>query len=261
MLTAYDHATRPYHHPVIDAPSAVGAASNSPTPALIGSLSGTRAADAPNAQLRMNASAYGDATLQWCLQTNPSCTRDPWWVEHNDDQATRLVEYRFIGPGLVTEERFVEAIWFLWQWPEGKAILGAAADVGVTIAAGPEDDAFAIYSPLLGRIRVNRAFSAATWMVADVLAHELKHVADFTTSTYVSDSFADCLTREQRAYAVEQRFLRWTTDRFGGLPPHAQVTDRLAPEHLDLYENLYTLRFSSDVNSLAENDYFIHCRS
>ena len=55
----------------------------------------------------------------WCLTANPSCNRDPWWVEWNTLRRTDLVEYRF-APGLVSEGQFIEAIWLLWQWPQGK---------------------------------------------------------------------------------------------------------------------------------------------
>lgn len=96
-------------------------------------------------------------------------------------------------------------------------------------------------------------------MVTDVIAHELKHASDIGAGLYNTSSFADCITREQRSYAVEQRFLRWISARFGGLPTHAEVANSLTREDLQLYDNLYTMATSPDIAAQAFNDYRGHC--
>ena len=70
----------------------------------------------------------------WCVDQNPACGRDPWWLERNELQRDDLVEYRF-APGLVTEYRFVEAVSLVWQWPEGRSLLTGAGEHGVRIVS------------------------------------------------------------------------------------------------------------------------------
>jgi hypothetical protein len=222
MFAAYEKATRKFDFAVVDSPG-------------------------------------GDASF-WCLKANPSCGRDPWWGEWNQIQSERLVQYRFLGPGLVTEERFTEVIWLLWQWPEGKALLKSAADSGVLVVAGPESGAFASFIGRLNAIRVNNRFTeTSTWLVADVLAHELKHAADHAATVFDGISFSDCVTREQRAYAVEQRFLYWIWNRFGGFPSGGDVALRLSLEDFELYDNLMTISYSRDIANQAFQDYRGHC--
>ncbi len=55
MLAAYDRAPQPFAFPIVEAPG-------------------------------------GDNQF-WCLTANPSCTRDPWWVEWNERQTDHLVQY------------------------------------------------------------------------------------------------------------------------------------------------------------------------
>src|SRR5581483_10301731 len=57
-----------------------------------------------------------------CLDRNPSCGRDPWWEEWNEVQESSQVTCRF-APGLVTETRYIEAVWLLWQWPQGQHLI------------------------------------------------------------------------------------------------------------------------------------------
>jgi hypothetical protein len=206
------------------------------------------------------AEASGSDSTSWCLKTNPSCGRDPWWAEWSQPQQSQLVPYPLLAPGFVSEERFVEVVRLLWQWPEGKALLETAAEHDVLIVAGAESGAYASYSPQSQRIQLNERFTeTSTWMVADVIAHELKHASDHAAGKFDSASYSDCITREHRAYAVEQRFLYWIWNRFGGFPSRDQVVDHLTAEDLELYDNLMTISYSTDLGPLVAHDYLGHC--
>jgi hypothetical protein len=200
-------------------------------------------------------------TMFSCIQTNPSCNRDPWWIEWNELQGDNLVQYKFIAPGLVTESKFIEAVWLLWQWPEGQFLLREAAAHGVRIVAVPIPvAAFAAYLKPERAIFVNKRFAeASTWMVADVLAHELKHAADDRAGVRDAQTYADCIAREQVAYEVEARYLRWIADRFGGLPTSTMVVSKLSFEDQQLYMNLFEIATSPNVNAEAVADYRQAC--
>jgi hypothetical protein len=199
-----------------------------------------------------------------CQRSNPSCGRDQWWRERNElDQdeppASQLAQFAFLPPGLVAEQRFVEVIWLLWHWPEGQTLLSSAADNGLTIRtlmATQLVDAFAAYSPQSRAVVVNGDFAgASTWMVADVLAHELKHAAD----TNVGTDFATCIAREKAAYDVEVRFLNWMAELYRGLPSPEQVRPSFFNRDLRLYMNLYEIGTSSDIAAVVNRDYRGHC--
>lgn len=197
-----------------------------------------------------------------CVPSNPSCGRDPWWAERDELQLNDAVQYSFIGPGLVTEARFIEAIWLLWQWPQGRALLIDAADHGVQIAAASGIGArFAYYRASNREVVVNRQFTdAATWMVADILAHELTHAADDRAGVLGGGGQADCLAREEAAYRVERRYLVWVSDRFGGLPNPDMVRSHLADEEFLVYRNLLDIGMAPDIDAKAVEDYRRDCR-
>jgi hypothetical protein len=95
-------------------------------------------------------------------------------------------------------------------------------------------------------------------MVADVVAHELKHASDDRAGLFQSLEFSDCITREQRAYGVEQRFLRWM---WAGqlFPTEYEIAGTLSFQDFELYENLLNMITSPDVNRDALIDYLGHC--
>ena len=203
-----------------------------------------------------------DKSLFTCVKRNPSCGRDAWWIEWNELQEDNLVQYRFLKPRFVTEARFIEAVWMLWAWPEGQQLLLDAADSGVMVvtSSSPDTGIFAAYIPSLTGIQMNRRFvEGSTWMIADVLAHELKHASDDKLGLFQTQTSSDCITREQRAYSVEQRFLRWVSNRFGGLPAESSVALRLTLQDFQLFENLREIAYSPDVNAQALDDYLGHC--
>lgn len=203
-----------------------------------------------------------DAPRLTCQRPNPSCPRDPWWIEHNELQqdGSAPVQYAFLGPGFISERRFVEVIWLLWQWPEGQSLLKQASSNGVALLSAPggaDAGAFAIYQPARNIVVVNRSFAeSSTWMVTDVIAHELQHAADWSAGILTGDSTEDCVAREQRGYQTEYRYQTWLSGRFGGLPNPLQMANANLPaEDYDLYINLFRLGTASDVAALAADDY------
>lgn len=202
-------------------------------------------------------------TDPWCLRDNPSCGRDPWWTEWSEHQLARLVQYQFVGPGLVTEHRFAEAVRLLWQWSEGKFLLSEAAAHNVAVVTLPDamsGPVYAAYMPQHRVIFVNRRFTAApTWMIATVIAHELKHAADHRGGTRQELNFEDCIAREQVAYQVEARYLQWLAARYQGFPSRDLPMERLSPDDLALYLDVHDMATSPDVDADAFDDYRQHC--
>lgn len=220
------------------------------------------AAPPPGYRYPIVEAPQGSPSVWTCLRANPSCARDPWWVEWNELQYDDFVQYAFVGPGLVTEFRFIEAIWLLWKWEEGKFLLSEAAKHGVIIYALPfERSAFASYSFRLKRIAVNEKFTeVSTWMLADILAHELKHAADHRAGAWMSGSYADCIAGEQVAYQTERRFVSWLARNMGWLPDPYSVAARLSSEDFDLYYDLYVnIITPQDVNLSAIRMYHEDC--
>jgi hypothetical protein len=203
-----------------------------------------------------------DSARLTCVGQNPSCSRDAWWIEHNElqDDGSVPVQFSFVGPGLVSERRFVEVIWLLWQWPEGQSLLKQASTNGVAVLSvpgGSDAGAFAVYQPPRNSIIVNRSFAeSSTWMVADVIAHELQHAADWSMGLLTGDSADECVAREQRGYQTEFRYQSWLSVRFGGLPTPLQMANaNLSNEDYELYINLFRLGTSRNVDALAAADY------
>lgn len=193
-----------------------------------------------------------------CLRENPSCTREPWWAQWNTLQDPKRTQYTFLGPGFVTEYRFAEAVGLLWQWPEGKDLLRAASDHGVRVYVAPDipRQAFAGYSTRARAIGFNQQFTeTSTWMVASVLAHELKHAMDDWAGERQGDGFDDCVAREQEAYKVEARFTRWLYEQQGEFPSPRDVQQTLSIDDQRLYVNLYRIASSDSPESLALEDY------
>jgi hypothetical protein len=211
--------------------------------------------------------AYTYATVEapddnglWCLRSNPSCGRDPWWAETYDSGGDEQVQYTFLDAGFITDRRYAETVRLIWQWPDGRGLLREAAAFGVTIASAPiARPNFALYRPATRTIFVTQSFDQSpTWMVADILAHELKHVADDRLGL-LGSTYADCIAREQVAYQVEGQYLQWLAGRFGGLPDESTVAGRYSSEDLVLYRNLIEVSSAPNVNALALNGYRKHC--
>lgn len=211
--------------------------------------------------------APAEAGTLTCRSSNPSCGRDPWWLEWTEiadsQAASERVQFEFLQPGLVSEARYVESVWMLWQWPEGRDLLqrNAAAGLGlVTAPPGTLTDAFAGFSAPRRAIFVNSQFSTApTWMLTDVIAHEMKHAADARAGVAMDPGAAACLERERRAYQVEADYLTWLAGLVGSLPAPGPAVARLSVNHLNLYRSLFSIGTAADPAQLAERDYRGHC--
>ncbi|MGE3912618.1 MAG: DUF6782 family putative metallopeptidase [Chloroflexota bacterium] len=238
----------------------------------VGSNGRTEAAAVPaiGAGRRRTPSEYVFRTIdqapagnEWpCQSRNPSCGREEWWAQWNEIQDTSWLQFRFIGPGLVTESRFVEAIGLLWLWPEGRELLQTAADHGVAIASSQEiaRRAFAAYRPADRTLLVNPNFTeVSTWLLADVIAHELRHASDHATSTRMAPGYADCVAREQAAFATERDFVGWLAERQGGLPSADQVSKLLSQEDFALFTDIYRTLNSPNLNAQVEESYRSIC--
>ena len=198
-----------------------------------------------------------------CQSRNPSCGREDWWAQWNEIQDTSWLQFKYIGPGLVTEARFVEAIALLWIWPEGRELLETAANHGVAIYSSQEiaRRAFAAYRPADRTLMVNPNFTeVSTWLLADVVAHELRHASDHATGTRMGNTYADCVAREQAAFNTERDFVRWLAERQGGLPSADQVSKLLSQEDFALFSDVYRTLNSPNLNAQVEEGYRSICR-
>lgn len=198
----------------------------------------------------------------YCLKVNPSCGRDPWWAEWTEVQDGQLVQ--FSASGLVAEARFIEAVNLLWQWSEGKFLVSEAARHRVTVRAGGPDSeraAFASYHSGSRLIMISSAYvETSTWMVADMLAHELRHAADHRAEVHQGSGRSDYCASEQRAYQVERRFLIWLTrDLVRQSIPMDRIRQRLSPADRTLAENLVRIGSAANPDELARRDYQVSC--
>lgn len=204
-------------------------------------------------------------TSGWpCASRNPSCGREDWWAQWNELQDSNWLQFRYIGPGLVTEARFAEAVALLWVWPEGRQLLETAAEHGVAIYSSPQiaRRAFAAYRPADRSLMVNPYFTeVSTWLLADVLAHELRHASDHATNTRMGASYEDCVAREQAAFATERDFVRWLAERQGGLPSPEDVSKHLSQEDFALFSDVHRTLTSPNLNGQVEESYRQICRS
>jgi len=201
------------------------------------------------------------ADSSWrCFDENPSCKRDPWWAEWNEAQDATHVTYSALGTHFMTERRFDESIDLLWQWTEGKSLLQQADASGVLVISLSYDrqTAFATYSPQRKLIAINSRFTTApTWMLADVIAHELSHASDDANRVNSDGNSAACLAGETSATLVQQRFLVWLTRTLEpwGLPSVGVVSAQLSAVHAELARSLYEIGFSTDIPHLVQQNY------
>jgi hypothetical protein len=206
----------------------------------------------------------------WCLPDNSSCDDVPWWQAQSERSSARRRQATatYVGlDGLRSDPNFAEAVRLLWQWPEGRAELVGAAERGVQIVQGPrhpskDTDSFATYDEDTRTIEVAyEDLDVPTWMVADLLAHELRHANDLALpeDTYWAGS-AGCFALEQRAYATEHRYMAWLAERFGALPDaDAEADAELSYAADDLYANMMQIDQTDDVNALVAEDYADTC--
>jgi hypothetical protein len=165
-------------------------------------------------------------TGSWCLAPNTSCADGPWWQAQSDRSSGKpvaLTTYAGLD-GLRSDADFAEAVRLLGEWPEGRQELIGAARYGVRITQGPHrkgghSDSFATYDDETRIVEIAyESMDVPTWMLADLLAHELRHANDLGQSPKGWDGTKGCFSLEERAYSTEQRYMSWLAARFGSLP-------------------------------------------
>jgi hypothetical protein len=207
-------------------------------------------------------------TGTWCLAPNTTCIDGPWWQAQPEPSAARSAPLAtFAGlDGLRADPAFAEAVRLLWQWPEGRKELIGAARHGVQIRQGPrhphgDSDSFATYDDDTLTVEVAyEDLDVPTWMLADLLAHELRHANDMSQLPGGWEGSQGCFELEQRAYSTEQRYMAWLDSRFGGLPsPTAEYDAGLSYAADDLYTNMLEIGQAEDIVGLVHHDYADTC--
>jgi hypothetical protein len=180
----------------------------------------------------------------------------------NELQGSDMVAYQF-APGLTSERRYGEAIRLLSIWPEGLQLLTSAGLHGVKIVTLPEaglSGAVASYRPSVRQISIAGDYiETSTWMIADSLAHELKHAKNHRDGVYQRGTYADCLDNEESAYLTEARFIVWLGDRMGDYPTPQQVRGTLSEEDFELYASIVGPFLSGDLESNIVTMYQKQC--
>jgi hypothetical protein len=161
---------------------------------------------------------------------------------------------------LTAESRYHEALQVLWGWDEGKEILTHGSLYGVAILSGlfpREPTAIASYSTARRSVQINPRYAqAATWMLAAVISHELRHISDAYLRQHQAHKVDDCLMRETRAYETEARFINWYTQSVVGEEiPVDELRREVRSEHRGLSDLLVRISSAPDAAELVRKDY------
>ena len=183
----------------------------------------------------VDSNAVGLDGFAYCDVSNPSCGRDPWWLQFNEPQRADLLQFGLTGTTLTVEDRYSEAMRLLWGWGEGQALLHDGSEFGVVVGSGVFDrdpNAIAFYNSARRQIQINPRYArAATWMLAAVLSHELRHISDAYNRKFQGHSTEHCFEREIRAYETEARFISWfTSSVVGERLPVRELREKAPPE-------------------------------
>jgi hypothetical protein len=98
-------------------------------------------------------------------------------------------------------------------------------------------------------------------MLADVIAHELRHAADAAAGLWQGRTASDCYSNEQSAYGTERRFLVWFSRTLHpeGLPYLYDMLALVSSEDRELAQDLYNLGTTGDLQGLVRRDYHETC--
>ncbi|MFN0069862.1 MAG: hypothetical protein ACKVVP_00050 [Chloroflexota bacterium] len=200
----------------------------------------------------------------YCLGANPSCGRDPWWLQWNELQSGDLAQFAHTQSPLTVEARYLEALNLLWEWNEGQELIRNGSDFGVIIESGVfdrEPTAIASYNTSRRRISINPGYApAATWMLAAVLSHELRHISDAHLRAFQGHVTEDCFARETRAYETEARFIHWlSSSMMGGPLPIRELRQQTPPEMRGLSDLLIRISSAPNASELVRRDYAELC--
>ncbi|HLZ69114.1 MAG TPA: hypothetical protein VKV26_04310 [Dehalococcoidia bacterium] len=203
----------------------------------------------------------GPAPGTWsCLPENPSCARhDQWWEEsllQAPAPAGTAVEFSPLGAGFNADPRLAEAVLWVWSWPDGRQLLRGAAAHGVSAGfagfapSSGAQQAVARYDARTRSIEVDAIFAGApSWLLGDVLAHELTHAAQDSAGRRLNTSAAGCVSTELPARRAEVAYAGYLLARLGTPPAEAAAT--LPQAGLELYRMVQGLLESSDLPGLV----------
>jgi hypothetical protein len=191
-----------------------------------------------------------------CRVGNVGCGRAPWWAQRVTPQQRYLVQYEFLGPGLVTEARYAEAVGLLWEWPEGRDLLSQASEQHeinvVTVVGFAPANVYAHYQPGDTSVRFGSAIAdGPTWLVATVLVHELTHATDEEIQFSNFGGREHCLRVEARGYHAEAEFIRWVAGEYGQLPSDEEAAALLSPTSRRLLSDSRDLAAAEDLASFV----------
>lgn len=211
-----------------------------------------------------SAQALALSSPGYCVAANPSCGRDPWWLQFNELQGSGLARFDLTGLPLTVEERYMEAVHLLWAWDEGQSLLRDGSEFGVVIQSGVferEPTAIASYTTSRRQIQINPRYArAATWMLAAVLAHELRHISDAHRRLVQGHVTEQCFARETRAYETETRFIAWyTNEMVRERVPMRELQRQAPPDVRTLAELLVRISSAPDASELVRKDYAEAC--
>ncbi len=225
-----------------------------------GATFGTAAASGPSVVV-ITLDPHGPAPGAWsCLAGNPACARhDPWWREallQPPAGTGSVVEFSPLGAGFTADPRLTEGVLWLWSWPDGRTLLRAAAARGVSLrvatlpaAAGGQVSA-ARYDVRTRAVDVDARFVfAPSWLLGDVLAHELTHAAQDAAGQQLGPGQAACVAAELPARRTEAAYLSDLFDRLGAPPANAAAA--LSPASAALLQMAEGLLGSADLPGLV----------
>lgn len=195
-----------------------------------------------------------------CLGSNPACARhDPWWQEaliQPPGGPDTVVEFSPLGTGFSADPRLVEAVLWLWSWPEGRGLLRTAAARGVSLhvatlpSAGGRQESAARYDARTRAVEVDSRFlSAPSWLQGDVLAHELTHAQQDAAGQRFTGGQTACVAAELPARRTEVAYVGYLFDRLGEPPEGADAA--LSPAGHELFGMAEGLLNSGDLPGLV----------
>lgn len=196
-----------------------------------------------------------------CLPANPSCQHDAWWVEWfnlDPPTATTVVTFEPLGSGIRAQERLAEAVAWVWLSPVGHDLLTALAPFDLTLIVAPQsvvgpDGVVAHYDPSAHTIRVSdRYANVSSWVLGDVMTHELTHAHQDQLHQLGSGGTAACLAAELPARENELAYTRWVDHQFGGLPTPQQVGQTLSAEDNALYGMVVAVARGDDLLPIVD---------
>jgi len=203
----------------------------------------------------------GPAPGSWsCLASNPSCARhDEWWREallQSPAPAGARVRFSPLGSGFAADAELAEAVLWVWTWPDGRQLLRTAAAHGVTArfrvfaASQGRAEAAARYDARTRTVEIDPRFAGApSWLLGDVLAHELTHAAQDSAGQRLDAGPAGCVPTELPARRNEVAYAGYLIDQLGAPPPDA--AGALTSSGFELYRMLQGLLASSDLPGLV----------